>query len=209
MDNETANKISSFIEENKGKRKFNQSVELAINFSDVDFSKPNNRLNLDIKLPYGKGKDTSIMVFTDDNNIIKNLSEINAKIIPSSELQSIQNEKGKLRELLNSTLFAQPSLMPQIARVLGNFLGPRNKMPKPLIGDYKKVINDALSSVTIKSKGKYLPTVHCVVGTERMETQKIIANIDSAISEVAKRVGRQHIKSAYVKLTMSKPLKFM
>ncbi|MGC8652329.1 MAG: hypothetical protein ACP5UH_03725 [Candidatus Micrarchaeia archaeon] len=209
MDEETLKKISSFIEENKGKRKFSQSVELAVNFSEIDFSKQNNRLNMDIKLPYGRGKESSIMIFADDRNITDKLAEFNAKVIPSSQLQAIATEKEKMRELLSSTLFAQPSLMPQIAKVLGTFLGPRNKMPKPLVGDIKRTVGDALSSISIKSKGKYLPTVHCVVGSEKMEMQKIISNIDEVIAQIAKKVGRQHIKSAYVKLTMSKPLRFM
>ncbi|MCL4373471.1 MAG: 50S ribosomal protein L1 [Candidatus Marsarchaeota archaeon] len=209
MDEETQKKISSFIEENKGKRKFNQSVELAINFFDVDFSKQNNRINMDVKLPYGRGKESSIIVFADDRGIVDRLSEFNIKVIPSSQLQTISTEKEKMRELLSSNLFAQPSLMPQIAKVLGTFLGPRNRMPRPLMGDIKKTMSDSLSSISIRSKGKYLPTVHCVVGSEKMDIQKIISNIDEVISQLSKKVGRQHIKSAYVKLTMSKPLKFI
>ncbi|MGC8495921.1 MAG: 50S ribosomal protein L1 [Candidatus Micrarchaeia archaeon] len=209
MDQETLNKINSFIEENKGKRKFNQSVELAINFSDIDFSKPANRLNLEIKLPNGRGKESGVVVFADDKSLAEKLKEFNPKIITSQEMQSIIEDKAKQRELLYSTLFAQPSLMPQIAKTLGQFLGPRGKMPKPLIGDVKKVVSDTLSSITVRSKGKYLPTVHCVVGSEKMEPSKIIANIDEVMSAVAKKVGKQNIKSAYVKLTMSKPFKFV
>jgi large subunit ribosomal protein L1 len=209
MDQETLNKINGFIEENKGKRKFNQSVELAINFTGIDFSKPANRLNLEVKLPYGRGKESGVIIFADDKSLIEKLKEFNPKIITSQEMQSALEDKEKQRELLSSILFAQPSLMPQIAKVLGQFLGPRGKMPKPLIGDAKKVIGDTVSSITVRSKGKYLPTVHCVVGSEKMEPSKIIANIDEVISAISKKVGKQNIKSAYIKLTMSKPFKFM
>ena len=41
--------------EEKGKRKFRQSMELIVNMRGIDFSKPENRLNLDIALPAGKG----------------------------------------------------------------------------------------------------------------------------------------------------------
>ncbi|MEM0149545.1 MAG: hypothetical protein QXW10_01470 [Candidatus Micrarchaeaceae archaeon] len=209
MDQETLSKINAFIEENKGKRKFNQSVELAINFTDIDFSKQNNRLNMEIKLPYGRGKESGIIIFADDKNLVEKVAEFNAKVIPGTQLQSISNEKEKMRELLSSTLFAQPSLMPQIAKSLGTFLGPRNKMPKPLIGDVKKLVGDTMNSIVLRSKGKYLPTIHCVVGSEKMDVQKITSNIDEVIGAVSKKLGRQHIKSAYIKLTMSKPLKFM
>ena len=42
------------------------------------------------------------------------------------------NDKEKLASLLKYVLVSQLSLMPTIARYLGPFLGPRNKMPKPL-----------------------------------------------------------------------------
>ena len=48
--------FTQYIGENKGKRKFKQSVELAINFKNIDFSKQDNRLNMEILLPNGKGK---------------------------------------------------------------------------------------------------------------------------------------------------------
>ena len=52
--------------EGKGKRKFTQSVELIVNFRGIDFTKPENRLNLDIALPKGKGgKEPKIAVIGD------------------------------------------------------------------------------------------------------------------------------------------------
>ena len=48
--------------------------------------------------------------------------------------------------------------MPQIAKAFGPFLGPRNKMPKPLMDtDVAKVIRESSKSISIRSKGKYLP----------------------------------------------------
>ncbi|MFA6530635.1 MAG: 50S ribosomal protein L1, partial [Candidatus Micrarchaeia archaeon] len=52
--------------EDKGKRKFTQSVELIVNFRGIDFTKPENRLNLDIALPKGKGgKEPKIAVIAE------------------------------------------------------------------------------------------------------------------------------------------------
>ncbi len=56
MDKETLEKLGTFINENKGKRKFSQSVEVAVNFMGIDMAKQDNRLNLEIKLPNPKGK---------------------------------------------------------------------------------------------------------------------------------------------------------
>jgi large subunit ribosomal protein L1 len=210
MDKDTFEKLSAFIAENKGKRKFNQSVEIAVNFMGIDLNKQDNRLNLEIKLPNPKGKSHKVIVFADDKNIVSKAQESGASVIPGSEIQAIMTDKTKINELLGSELLAQPSLMPQIARSLGQFLGPRNKMPRPLLGvDINKAVEDTARSVFIRSKGKYLPTVHCMVATENMYAHAIAANIDEVVNAVIKRVGKQHLKSVYAKLTMSKPIKLM
>ncbi len=210
MEKETFDKFSAFIQENKGKRKFNQSVELAINFFGIDMSKQDNRLNLEIKLPNPKGKQHAVIVFADDNNIASKAQASGAKVIKGSEIQSISSDKLKINELLQSELLAQPSLMPQIAKTLGQILGPRNKMPRPLMGtDITMAVEDTARSVYIRSKGKYLPTVHCMVATENMDVNAISANIDEVVNAVVKRIGKQHIRSVYAKLTMSKPIKIV
>ncbi len=210
MEKETLDKLSAFIQENKGKRKFNQSVELAINFMGYDTNKQDNRLNLEIKMPNPKGKSHNVIVFADDKNIASKAQASGAKVIPGAEIAAITNDKIKLNELLQGELLAQPSLMPQIAKALGQFLGPRNKMPRPLMGaDINKAVEDTARSVFIRSKGKYLPTVHCMVATESMDVNAIAANIDEVVAAVVKKVGREHIRSVYTKLTMSKPMKIM
>lgn len=210
MEQEIANKLSSFIQENKGKRKFTQSVELAVNFSGVDFSKQDNRLNLEIKLPNGKGKKLNVMIFSDDKNVAEKAKSAGAKVASGADISGMANDKVKLNELLQYELLAQPALMPAIAKSLGQFLGPRNKMPKPLIGtDPMKAVADMANSIYLRSKGKYLPTIHCMIGMENMEPSQLIANVDEVLASLYKKVGKQNVKSVYVKLTMSKPLKLM
>jgi large subunit ribosomal protein L1 len=210
MEKEQLDKLSAFINENKGQRKFTQSVDLTVNFTGLDFSKADQRLNMEIKMPNGKGRESSVIFFGDDRNLIARAQAAGAKVILGSEIPSIANDKVRMNELLNNELIAQPTLMPQIAKGLGQFLGPRNKMPKPAIGaDIATLIGNVSKSVYIRSKGKYLPTVHCTVGSEKMEAQQIAANIDEVIAAFAKKLGKQHIKSVYVKLTMSKPLRLV
>ncbi len=211
MDKELLEKFSAFIQENKGKRKFNQSVELAINFTGIDTNKQDNRINLEVKMPNTKGRlHNKVIVFADDKSIASKAEAAGAKIIQSSQLATVANDKLVLNEFLQSELFAQPNLMPQIAKALGQFLGPRNKMPKPLVGlDVQKAVEDTARSVFLRSRGKNLPTVHCMVATESMDVSAIAANIDEVVNAVIKRVGKEHVRSVYAKLTMSKPIKIM
>ena len=210
MEQEQLEKLRALIEENKGNRKFKQSVELAVNFKGIDFSKQENKLNLQVLLPNGKGKQSEVLVFADDSNISAKAKALGVRVVSGSEIQGIASDKAQLNALLNYEMIAQPSLMTSVARSMGSFLGPKNKMPKPLIGtDVESMINSVSKSVYLRSKGKYLPTVHCMVGKEDMPLEKISANIDEVINSLAKKLGKQNIKSAYVKLTMSPPVKIL
>ncbi|MCL5680398.1 MAG: hypothetical protein M1465_03615 [Candidatus Marsarchaeota archaeon] len=210
MEQEQLEKLRSLIEENKGKRKFKQSVELIVNFKGVDFSKQENRLNLQVLLPNGKGKQSEVLVFADDSNIASKAKELGARVVSGNEIQGVASDKVGLNSMLKYEMIAQPSLMTSVAKSMGSFLGPKNKMPKPLIGtDVASMINSVSKSVYLRSKGKYLPTVHCMVGKEDMPTDKLSANIDEVLNALAKKLGKQNIKSAYAKLTMSKPVKLL
>lgn len=203
--------FEKFMEENRGKRKFEQSVELAINFRGLDFSKPNNRLNLEIQLPNGKGKVSKIALFATERDLIEKARASGIEVIDGNAIAGMANDKEKLTSLLRYVLVSQMNLMPNVARYLGPFLGPRNRMPKPIQGgqDLAKMSNEINRSIPIRNKGKFLPTVHCVVGSEKMETRKVYDNIKEVVGAVTKKAGTHHIRSVYVKLTMSKPLKLV
>lgn len=210
MEETQSKKIEAFIAENKGKRKFTQSVDLTFNFRGIDFSKVDNRLNLAVALPNGKGRESKVAAFVDDPSLSQRLKDQQVRIIRSGELQELASSSSKQNELLDYELLAQPSLMPSVAKALGQFLGPRNKMPKPIVaGNIEELIKNLTKSIYIRSKGKNLPTVHCMIGTENMPHDQLVANIDSVMSEIIKKVGKQSLRSVYIKLTMSKPLKIM
>ncbi|EQD45735.1 50S ribosomal protein L1P, partial [mine drainage metagenome] len=190
MDKEMLDKLSRLIEENKGKRKFNQSVELAINFKGLDFSKQENRLNMNVTLPNGKGKQSMALLFADDKTLIDKAEANGIKIVKGSELEGLSKNKEGLKGILGYETLAQPNLMSSVARYLGSYLGPKGKMPKPVMGDVNIIFRDITKSITLKSKGKYLPTVHCAVGTESMKLEEIAGNIDSVMSSIYGKIRK-------------------
>ncbi|MEM0074330.1 MAG: hypothetical protein QW091_02375 [Candidatus Micrarchaeaceae archaeon] len=198
--------FEKFLSENKAKRKFKQTVELAINFKGIDFNEQSNRLNLSITLPNGRGKSNKVAVFATEKDIIEDAGKSGIRVISGEELMSIANDKQKLNDLLAYDLLAQASLMPTIARQLGQFLGPKGKMPKPILpgNSISKIAKESAQQIVIKSSGKFLPTVHCTVGTEDMEPSQIFENIKEVLNTIASKVNTNNIKSVYVKLTMSK-----
>ncbi len=203
--------FEKFLAENKNARKFEQSVELAINFKEIDFSKAANRLNLGINLPNGTGRGSKVAIFASDRSYLEQAAKSGIEVIDGNSLATIADDKERLKQLLDYSLLAQPSLMPSIAKQLGPFLGPRNKMPRPVMNvqEMAKAGGEFGNKITVRNKGRMLPTVHCVVGTEKMDAGKLYENIKEVVEQVAKIVGVGRIKSVYVKLTMSKPLRLV
>lgn len=194
--------------EDKGKKKFTQSVELIINIRGIDFVKSENRLNLDILLPKGKGgKELKVAVIAEEviaNEAKKAGADL---IIPPATLPA-WSAKEKLIELAdNYMILAQPNLMGQVAKSLGQYLGPRGKLPRPLVGNIIPLIASAKKSIRIVSRGKYLPVAQAFVGTEVMSEEDLLENIDTVYEAVKAKVSEPSIRSAYVKLTMGRPVK--
>ncbi len=194
--------------EEKGKRKFKQSVEIIFNFRSIDFSKSENRLNLDIVLPKGKGAKSPKIAVVGDEGICKEVKNAGADlIILPMEIVSYA-VKDKLTILANEySILAQPNQMSIIAKNLGQYLGPRGKLPKPLIGNVKEAIEKAKKSVRIASKGKYLPTAQAFIGTEDMPINDLVDNAEVVYDSIKNKTTEGNIKSVYLKLTMSKPVK--
>lgn len=205
MDREKILKAVNAALEEKGKRKFLQSVELAINFKDIDFNKQENRLNLEIPLPRGKGREQKVAVFA-DGQLALDAKKLGLAVITGDEIPKLAEDKGRLKELLDYEFLAQPNLMAVVGKHLGQVLGTKGKLPKPLLGmKLEEAVERARRIVRIKSKGKYLPVVHCLVGTENMAAEELADNIEAVLDAVKAKTGEQRIKSVYVKLTMGKP----
>ena len=125
-------------------------------------------------------------MFADDKTIVEKAKSLGATVLGSTDIPSAATDKAKMALFLKSELIAQASMMPLIAKSLGQFLGPRNRMPKPLVGtDVAGFMNNISNSIYLRSKGKYLPTVHCIVGKEDMPVEKIAENVDQVVDAVA------------------------
>lgn len=194
--------------EGKGKRKFKQSVEIILNFRSVDFTKSENRLNLDVVLPRGKGGKSPKIAVVGDEGIANEAKKAGADLIILPGEIASYNAKDKLTMLAGEyVMLSQPNQMSTIAKSLGQYLGPRGKLPKPLIGNVKEAIERAKKSVRLSSKGKYLPTTQAFVGTEEMPLADLADNAEAVYEAIKAKIPEGNIKSVYMKLTMGKPVR--
>ncbi len=192
-------------DEGNKKRKFVQSVDLVINLKDVDLQKPQNRIDEEIELPKGRGKEAKIGVFASGELAFKakNVADV---VITPEEIKELAEDKKKAKEVAESCDFflAEAPLMPTIGRSLGRVFAPRGKMPKPIPpdADIAPIVEKLKRSVKVRSKDK--PTFHCLVGREDMPPEDIAENLEAVLQRVESKLerGRMNIRSAYVKTTM-------
>lgn len=187
------------------KRNFRETVDLAINLKDIDLSLPKNRIQEDIILPHGRGKDVRICVIGGGELALKakNVADL---VITPEELGAIADDKKEAKRIANSVdyFIAEAPLMPTVGKRLGTVLGPRGKMPKPIPPgvDPTGMIDSLRRSVTIRTKDK--KTFHAPVGTVDMDPEDIADNIETVLKRVEARLekGKSNIASSYVKTTM-------
>ena len=125
------------LRESSKKRKFNQRVDLIVNLKDFNLKKPENRIDEVLMLPKGPGKQTKITVFADNIKAIEGCT-----IYKKADIEKLSTNKKELKKTIAETSFflAEPPLMAVVGKFLGKFLAPIGKMPKPLVGDPKKMI---------------------------------------------------------------------
>jgi len=192
--------------EEKGKRKFTQTLDVGINFRNIDFNKQENRLNLDVLLPKGKGREQKIAVFADGQLALDARNAGVDLVIAGDDIPKIAADPARLKQLLDYESLAAPNLMAVVGKNLGQSLGTKGKLPKPIMGGtVKDLAEKAKRTVKVKSKGKFLPVVHVAVGTEAMSPDDLAENIEAVLEKITAKVGAPNIKSIYVKLTMGKP----
>ncbi|MBP2030042.1 large subunit ribosomal protein L1 [Methanohalophilus levihalophilus] len=202
--------VNKLFEESP-QRKFPESVDLAINLKNIDLSQPKNRVDEEIMLPNGRGRDIKIGVFA-KGEVGLQAKEAGCEYVFSEEdLEELGEDKAKARAIANECDFfiAEVQYMPLIGKSLGVVLGPRGKMPIPLPPgkDVVELINSSRNSIRIRSKDKM--TFHVAVGRRDMDAEKVAENIETVVSRVEHSLekGIHNLKSVYVTTTMGKSVR--
>ncbi len=193
-------------------RNFPESVEVAINLRDIDLSVAKNRLDEEIVLPKGRGKPIKIAIFASGQLAFNARSHADIVITPD-QIEDIVGNKRKAREFAESYDFflSEAPLMPVIGKRLGQVLGPRGKMPRPVppTANVEPLIRSLRNTVRVRSKN--LRTFHAPIGVRTMSTEDLADNLDFLITRVTNKLerGKFNIHSAFVKTSMGPAVRYM
>ena len=190
-------------------KKFKQSIELIVNFKDIDVKK-GFALNEVVQLPKTSSPATVCVMATGDMG--QKAKQANADIvIGTEELEKFATNKRESRKFINKYDFflADTKVMPLVGKTLGQLLGPRGKMPTPVPFDapIESFLSRFGSSIKVRTRASL--SVSCKIGDESMEDADLAINAHAVLNAIEKKLpnGEKNIKRVMVKTTMGKPIK--
>jgi len=201
--------IAKAVADMKGKsekRKFSQSVELAVKLRDLDLKRPESRISESLELPTPASKDVKVAVIAGGDLAVRAKNAGADIIIGKEDLDKMGREKKQARKLAQNYDFfvAEAPLMPQVGKSLGQMLGPRGKMPTPIppTAPIDDVVKRQRRNVRLKMKDQ--PVIQVKVGTEDMPDDVLVQNIQAVIARLEAKLekGSKNISGVSVKTTM-------
>lgn len=198
------------LKKNSGERKFLESLEIAVNMKEIDLSDPKNRINEEIILPKGRGKELKVALIGTAEMQQKGKDGTNL-IYGPEDISKFAENKREFKKLANGIEFfvAESTLMANIGKSLGTVLGPRGKIPKPLPpGQDPNPMITALKR-TVRARSRDRRTFHVPVGTKEMSSSDLAENIRAVVKRIVGRLekGYGNLDSVYLKPTMGKAVK--
>lgn len=213
MDKEALIKAVEEAKKNSKKRKFLQSIDLAVNLKDYDI-KREGKIEEFVELPFGLGKELKICAFVGPE-LKEQAEKLCHKVIISDDFTKWTDTR-KCKKLGRECDFfiAQANIMPAVAKTFGRFLGVLGKMPNPKVGQIvppKANLEPLIKrlSKTVRLVASKSPVIHCIIGKEDMPNEQLVENILAILEKLKARLpkGEGNIASMVIKTTMGKPIK--
>jgi large subunit ribosomal protein L1 len=190
------------------KAKFDETIEIHVRLG-VDSRHADQQVRGAVVLPNGTGKNVRVLVFTKGDKV-EAAKAAGADYVGELDLvEKITKENWFDFDVV----IASPDMMGVVGR-LGRVLGPKGLMPTPKAGT---VTPDVAKAVTEAKAGKIeyrldkTNIIHCPVGKVSFGKDKLMENIDTLMTAVAKAkpaaAKGQYIKSCVIATTMGPGIK--
>jgi large subunit ribosomal protein L1 len=176
--------------------KFDQSVEISL-MTSVDARKSDQQVRGTVSLPNGTGKRIVLVVIAKGDKV-KEALQAGADFAGTDDFD---------------VLVSTPDMMREVGK-LGKVLGPRGLMPTPKAGTVTNDIANAIAELKagkIEFKVDKSGVVNVLIGKLSFETKKLVENISTLLSAIARArpatAKGQFLKSLAVSSTMGPGLK--
>ncbi len=163
--------------------KFDSTVELAFNLN-IDSKKSDQQLRGSLVLPNGTGKTKKVVVIA-KGALAEEAKAAGADIVGDKDIL----DKIKAENWFDfDVMVATPDMMPEVGKI-GNVLGPRGLMPNPKVGTVTPKPAEAVKNIKggmVAYKNDTFGNVHTIVGKVSFENDKLLENLNYAVSTIAK-----------------------
>ncbi|MGE5315611.1 MAG: 50S ribosomal protein L1 [Acidobacteriota bacterium] len=182
--------------------KFAEAMDIAVRLG-VDPKKADQAIRGTVALPHGIGKEVRVLVI--------------AKAPKDEEAKAAGADHAGFQEYLDKikagwadvdVIIATPDVMVELGK-LGKILGPRGLMPNPKSGTVTADVASAVKEVKagkIEFRVDKAGVVHATVGKAAFEKEKLVENIKTFLSTIAKMKPAsskgQYVKSISISTTM-------
>ncbi len=212
LDEEKVKEAIKEAKEKAKKRKFTQSLELILNLKDIDLKSPEGRIRERVELPHFTLEESNKICIIATGELALKAKRAKANLVIGREdLQELAGKKKDLRKFANDYDFflAEAPLMPLVGKILGSTLGPRGKMPVPVppSADITDLMKRYRRTVSLRTRNQ--PILQCRVGTEDMEEEEMVENIQAVMRVMERKLkkGMKNVKSVYIKMSMGAPIR--
>ncbi|MFA6073042.1 MAG: hypothetical protein WC758_02945 [Candidatus Woesearchaeota archaeon] len=214
MDRKSVENALKELRKEEHKKKFSQSLDLIINLKDINLKNTDETVDFFATMNHGLGRKMKVAIFAGPE-LEEKAKQVCDLVIPLKDFDKYTDKKLAKKLAAKYDFFlAQAEIMPKVAQIFGRVLGPRNKMPNPKLGSVvpAKGQVDALYERlqrTVRVSAKKAPVIQVKIGSEAMKDDELIDNILLVYDQVVHHTPKEkaNIRSAFVKLTMSKPIK--
>ncbi|MGA2386115.1 MAG: 50S ribosomal protein L1 [Candidatus Bathyarchaeia archaeon] len=211
LDNKTILEAIKQAKTKSGEKKFNQTVDLILDITEIDMKSPEGKIQEIVELPHDTGKPNRICVIASGEFALKAKNANADFVVERADLDALNGKKKDLRKLAADydVFISEAPLMPLVGRILGPVLGPRGKMPIPVPpnADIAALINKHRKTVVVRLRNQ--PIIQVSVGSEQMKDEDLVDNTMVVLRVLDGKLkrGLKNVKYAFIKTSMGEPVK--
>ncbi len=211
LDDKTLSEAIKQAKTKSGEKKFNQTVDLILDITEIDMKSPEGKIQEVVELPHETGKPNRICVIASGEFALKAKNANADYVVERADLDALNGKKKELRKLADEydVFISEAPLMPLVGRILGPVLGPRGKMPIPVPpnADIAALINKHRKTVVVRMRNQ--PIIQVSVGSQQMKDEDLVDNTMAILRVLDGKLkrGLKNVKYAFVKTSMGKPVK--
>ncbi len=188
------------------KRKFEEAIEVIVNLKGIVLKKGGRQLNVDVTLPHATGEGVQVCIIGSGNFAFRAPEAGAARVLEQADIERLEADKNAAKAIAEEYDFfiSIAGMMPLVGRVLGPYLGPRGKMPRPVTPDtdVKKLLSEFSTSVKLRMRKNLV--IQAKVGKRSMEAKLLAENIQAVVTALEENLyrGFQNIYKIFTKTTM-------